>query len=179
MKPEERRDAIVRTLQASSKPVSATRLSEMFEVSRQIIVQDIALIRAGGVTVTALSRGYVLEQRGSCQRVFKLCHSDEDTERELNLIVDAGGTVKDVFVFHKVYGTVRAEMGISSRLHVARFLQDVASGKSGFLKNVTAGYHYHTVCADHEAVLDLIEQLLTENNFIAPLQPYEPVGLVR
>ncbi len=177
MKAEERRKELIRRLQGASEPLSASKLAAEFGVSRQVIVQDVALIRASGVGVTALSRGYVLERVGSARRVFKLLHSDEDVEKELNLIVDAGGTVVDVFVFHKVYGTVRAEMGISSRLHVVHFLQEIASGKSSLLKNVTAGYHYHTVSADSEATLDVIEQKLRENGFLAPLQAFEPSGL--
>lgn len=177
MKAEERRKEVIRRLQGAGEPLSASRLASEFGVSRQIIVQDIALIRASGLNVTALSRGYVLEKKGCFQRVFKLLHSDEDVENELNMIVDAGGTVVDVFVFHKVYGTVRAEMGISSRLHVKHFLQEIASGKSSLLKNVTAGYHYHTVSADSEETLDVIETKLCENGFLAPLQPYEPSGV--
>ena len=83
----------------------------------------------------------------------------------------------DVFVFHKVYGTLRAEMNISSRLHVTRFLQDIATGKSSLLKNVTAGYHYHTVSADTEETLEVIEEKLKQNGFLAPLQAFEPSGV--
>ena len=177
MKAEERRKELIRRLQAAREPISASRLAAAFGVSRQVIVQDIAILRAGGVGITALSKGYLLDKVASARRVFKLLHSDEDVERELNIIVDAGGTVVDVFVFHKVYGTVRAEMGISSRLHVDRFLQDIASGKSSLLKNVTAGYHYHTVSADTEETLDVIEEKLKQNGFLAPLQAFEPSGV--
>ena len=101
-------------------------------------------------------------------------HSDEDVETELNLIVDAGGTVDDIFVYHKVYGTVRAQMGIKNRLQVKEFLDNIATGKSSLLKNVTAGYHYHTVSADNAELLDVIESQLREKGFLAPLQEYEP-----
>jgi transcriptional regulator of NAD metabolism len=111
------------------------------------------------------------------QRVFKVQHSDEDVEKELNLIVDAGGVVEDVFIFHKFYGTVRAQMDIKSRYHVKQFLDNIATGKSSLLKNVTSGYHYHTVTADSEETLDLIEKSLQENGFLAPLQEYEPSGV--
>ena len=177
MKAEERRKELIKRLQGETGPLSASRLAQEFGVSRQVIVQDVAIIRASGVGITALSKGYVLDRVGAARRVFKLHHSDEDVEKELNLIVDAGGTVLDVFVFHKVYGTVRAELGISSRLHVKQFLQDIAKGKSSLLKNVTAGYHYHTVSADSEETLDIIEQRLCENGFVAPLQAFEPSGL--
>lgn len=35
---------------------------------------------------------------------------------ELNLIVDCGGKVEDVFVYHKLYGVIRVEMNIKSRM---------------------------------------------------------------
>jgi transcriptional regulator of NAD metabolism len=99
---------------------------------------------------------------------------DADVETELNLIVDAGGTVEDIFVYHKVYGTVRAQMGIKNRLQVKSFLESIASGKSSLLKNVTSGYHYHTVNADSAETLDVIEKQLNDHGFLAPLQEYEP-----
>ncbi len=71
-------------------------------------------------------------------------------------VVDMGATVKDVFVHHRVYGTVRAPLDIRSRRDVARFMDDIHSGKSSPLKNITSGYHYHTLTADSEETLDLI-----------------------
>lgn len=177
MNAETRRKGIVDCLISATKPVSASCLAEQFGVSRQVIVQDIAIIRASGLAVSSLARGYVLEKANACQRIFKIYHSDEDVEKELNLIVDAGGIVADVFVYHKFYGIVRGAMNIKSRLHVKRFLEDIASGKSSLLKNVTAGYHYHTIIADSEETLDLIEKNLRENGFLAPLQEYEPNGV--
>ena len=177
MQAEVRRERIVERLRKAGAPISASRLGEEFGVSRQVIVQDVALLRAAGVLIVAMPRGYILKKEARLERVFKVYHSDEDVERELNLIVDAGGIVEDVFIFHKVYGTVRASMGLRTRMDVARFLHDIASGKSSLLKNVTAGYHYHTVLAESEETLDLIEALLRENRFLAPLQEYEPNGV--
>lgn len=177
MNGETRRKEIVARLTGASAPVSASKLAEEFGVSRQVIVQDVALIRASGYSIASLARGYVLEVSNQIQRVFKVQHSDEDVEKELNLIVDAGGIVEDVFIFHKFYGTIRAKMDIRSRYHVKQFLDDIASGKSSLLKNVTSGYHYHTVLADSEETLDLIERNLKEQGFLAPLQEYEPTGV--
>lgn len=177
MDTQNRRKEIINRLTDAQMPVSASRLAQEFGVSRQVIVQDIALIRAMGYPVASLARGYLLEKKTRCEKVFKLYHSDADVEQELNCIVDHGGEVVDVFVFHKYYGTVRAEMGIKSRLHVKQFLENIASGKSSLLKNVTSGYHYHTVAADSEQTLQLIEKALQENGFLAPLQEYEPQGV--
>ena len=179
MNGEVRRKEIVKRLAQADAPISATVLAAEFGVSRQIIVQDIALLRAKGTEIVSLSRGYRLEKKPPfgrpCQRVYKVAHSDEDVARELNLIVDAGGLVEDVFVSHRIYGTIRAPMGIQSRVDVEKFMADLAAGKSSLLKNVTSGYHYHTVRVDSEEILDLIGQRLKEQGFLAPLQGYEPV----
>ncbi len=174
MHAEERRSRIITRLQTATVPISASRLAAEFGVSRQIIVQDVAILRAAGHRVVALSRGYRLDTDQSCRRVFKVCHSDETVGDELYSIVNLGGTVEDVFIFHKVYGTVRAAMEIRDRTNVEDFLNNIAMGKSSLLKNVTAGYHYHTVLAESEEVLDLIETTLREKGYLAPLREYEP-----
>ena len=132
------------------------------------------ILRASGYDITALARGYVLNKSELCERVFKVYHSDEDTERELNIFVDMGGACVDVFIYHRSYGEVHAPMNLRSRVDVESFLSDISTGKSSLLKNVTAGYHYHTVQARDEQTLDLIEARLKENGFLAPLQDYEP-----
>lgn len=181
MNPETRRNQILSLLSQATAPVSASKLASEFGVSRQVIVQDVALLRANGISVSSLARGYVLEGASlrNTNKVFKIYHSDEDVEKELNLIVDAGGTVEDVFIYHRVYGKVKAQLGIKSRLDVKRFLGDIASGKSSLLKNVTSGYHYHTVSAESPEVLDHIEESLTRSGFLAPLQEYEPTEINR
>lgn len=174
MKGEERREKILKRLSESESPVSAGSMAEAYGVSRQIIVQDIARLRAAGMTISSLSRGYVLEKKPKSERVFKIIHSDEDVERELNLIVGSGGTVVDVFVYHKFYGVVSAKMDIQTKKDIKIFLENITSGKSSLLKNVTSGYHYHTITAESEKALDVIERKLKENGFLAPLQQYEP-----
>ena len=177
MNGETRRKNIIARLTEASAPVSASRLAEELGVSRQVIVQDVALLRASGYPVASLARGYVFEAPSRIQRVFKVRHTDEETEQELNLIVDAGGVVEDVFVFHKHYGTIRAQMDIRSRYQVQQFMGNISSGKSSLLKNVTSGYHYHTVTADTEEMLDLIRDSLEQHGFLAPLQDFEPDGV--
>lgn len=177
MKGEERRKKITEFLLDAEKPVSASCLAEKYGVSRQIIVKDIARLREGGCRIISLSRGYFIEKNDCCERVFKVIHSDDDTEKELNLLVDLGGTVVDVFVYHKVYGIVKADMGIKSRSDVLDFLGGIKSGKSSLLKNVTSGYHYHTVRAENPERLDEIEEALLNEGFLAPLQEFEPPKL--
>ena len=167
MKVTERRKAIVNLLSASKKPISGGELSKQFNVSRQIIVQDITVLKGLGYEIFSTHHGYVLQKSPLVERVFKLKHTTEQTEDELNSIVDLGGTVVDVFVWHKVYGKISATLNIFSRLHVKQFLEGVRTGKSTELMNITGGYHYHTVRADSEAVLDRIGVMLTEKKYIA------------
>lgn len=174
MNAKERRENIVKRLESETKPISATSLAKILGVSRQVIVNDVAFLRAEGKNILSFARGYMLEKKTVCERAFKLYHSDEEAVNELNLIVDLGGYVVDVFIYHRSYGLLRAKMDIKSRLDVSRFLDDIRTGKSSFLKNVTSGYHYHTIMADSEKTLDLIEKSLTEKGYLAPLQDYEP-----
>ena len=167
MKVTERRKAIVNLLLASKKPVSGAELSEQFNVSRQIIVQDITVLKGLGYEIFSTHHGYVLQKSPLVERVFKLKHTTEQTEDELNTIVDLGGTVVDVFVWHKVYGKISATLNIFSRLHVKQFLEGVRTGKSTELMNITGGYHYHTVRAESESILDKIGVMLTEKKYIA------------
>ena len=74
--------------------------------------------------------------------------------------------MEDVFVHHKVYGTLKASLHITSRRNVEKFVETIKSGKSSPLKNVTSGYHYHTIAADSETTLDLIEKELEEKGFL-------------
>ena len=176
MNGKERREQILKILKNSDKPVSGMNFAEQFGVSRQVIVQDMALIRANGVEVVSTNRGYVIKQsQGQVSRVFKVMHTDEQVEEELNLFVDHGCRVEDVFVFHKVYGVIKAVMNIKSRRDVKQYLKDITSGKSTNLKNLTSNYHYHTVVAEDEQTLDLILEELCKKGFLAKLQDYEPI----
>ncbi|MBQ2810297.1 MAG: transcription repressor NadR [Clostridia bacterium] len=174
---DQRRAKILSYLEGAQGQISASALAREFSVSRQVIVGDVAILRAQGHNIVALARGYVLEKSSLFERVFKVYHSDEDTEKELNIFVDAGGVCVDVFIYHRSYGEVHAPMNLKSRFDVANFLTDIASGKSSLLKNVTSGYHYHTIQAESAEILDIIEANLKENGFLAPLQDYEPKKL--
>ena len=164
MKGEERRREILQNI--GRQPCTAGALAEKFGVSRQVIVQDVALLRAEGTDILSTHRGYVAGRKGVHTRVFKVRHSDEDTERELFAVADEGGCVENVFVHHKVYGTLTAYMGIDSRFKARKFMEKIKSGKSALLKNVTSGYHYHTVSAESEEVLDAIEGKLRALGFL-------------
>lgn len=176
MNGEDRREKIISILKSSNAPVAGLTLAKELGVSRQVIVQDIALLRANATAIFSTNRGYVLQEKNVCERVFKVQHTDEEVEEELSIIVDMGGFVKDVFVYHKVYGVLKAEMNIKSRMDIRKYMEDINSGKSSLLKNVTSGYHYHTISADSEEILDMIQEDLSKRGFLAKLQDYEPVN---
>ena len=162
----DRRQEILKNIKESDRPVSGSKLAKDYDVSRQVIVQDIALLRASGYDIISTNRGYVLEGQTCAERVFKVRHTDEQLEMELCTIVDLGGQVKNVMVNHKVYGHIEAELGITSRRKVKEFLADIESGKSTPLKNITSDYHYHTVTADSEETLGMIEEELRKLGFL-------------
>lgn len=168
MKAEQRRKEIVGFLLSEQKPIAGGALSEKFGVSRQIIVQDISILKAKGYEILSTHNGYVIQNTPLAEQVFKVHHTTEQTEDELNTIVDLGGTVVDVFVWHKVYGKVAANLNIFSRLHIKQFIEGVRTGKSTELMTITGGYHYHTVRADSEEILKKIAAALSEKNYIAP-----------
>ena len=167
MKADERRKAIANLLTTEQKAVSGAALSAEFGVSRQIIVQDITALRSSGYDIISTHNGYLIQKTPLKERVFKVYHTTERTE-ELNLIVDLGGTVVDVFVWHKVYGRMHAPLYIYSRAQVKQFIDGVRTGKSTELMHITGGYHYHTIRAESESVLDSILTALKEHDFIAP-----------
>lgn len=168
MKSEERRKSIVNLLLSENRPISGNELSETYGVSRQIIVKDISILKELGNDIMATNSGYVIRSSPMKERVFKVFHTTEQTEDELKTIVDLGGTVADVYVWHKAYGKMGATLNISSRSKIDRFLESVRTGKSVELMHITGGYHYHTVRAENEEILNQIEAVLNERKYIAP-----------
>ena len=177
MKAGERREKLIRILTESARPVTGSSLAGDLSVSRQVIVTDIALLRAEGHDILSTSQGYVLSREQMCKRIFKVHHSREECEAELNLFVDCGAIVRDVFVSHRAYGVLRGDLNIRSRLDVQDFLESIRSGKSTLLSSTTEGYHYHTLLAPREQILDMIEQKLWEMGFLAKTLDYEPEEL--
>lgn len=169
----QRRKKIVMMLKQSTDPLSGAALGKETGVSRQVVVQDIALLRTEGYEIVATPRGYVLNTPKQVVRVFKTYHTNEQTEEELTAIVDLGGCVVDVMVNHRAYGKMAATLNIRNRRDVQIFMNQLKSGKSTPLLNVTSGYHFHTVTAEREEILDEIEAELKEMGMLAEILPYE------
>lgn len=176
MDAQQRRTCIINELRHAQHPLSGSALAQAVGVSRQVIVQDIALLRAHGFDIVATNRGYMVvdrEDKQPCVRLFKVQHTVEETADELKTIVDLGGTVVDVMVNHRVYGKISATLDIKSRRDIACFIDDMESGRSSLLMTVTSGYHFHHIAAETEEVLDDIAQALTQKGYVAALLPHE------
>ena len=167
MNAAQRRERILESLKAAQAPLSAAALAQRLSVSRQIIVGDVALLRAGGEDITATPRGYVLERSHPGITGTVAClHSPEDMERELMLMVDQGCTVEDVIVEHPVYGQITGPLELSSRYDISEFIRKVEQNAARPLSALTGGIHLHTLrCPDQEA-LDRAAAALEQAGFL-------------
>ena len=163
MRAEERRQAIQDILQHSPQPVSAGTLAARFSVSRQIIVGDVALLRAAGADISATPRGYVIQKFPSgLIRQVACSHNGAEMETELNAMVDQGCTVLDVIVDHPIYGQLTGPLQLSSRYDVAQFIVRCAQADAQPLSNLTEGIHLHTLSCPNEDAFRRVQSALRE-----------------
>jgi len=162
MNANDRRHHIYTQLLAADGPLSATALAKEYNVSRQIIVGDIALLRAAGYNITATPRGYVIVAAGGVTAQLAVCHSADETEAELYAMVDCGCTVQDVIVEHPVYGQLTASLQLSSRYDVDQFVHSMASRDARPLSALTEGIHLHTLSCPNEEALAHLKTVLRQ-----------------
>ena len=162
MNSEQRREKIISVLQMSDKPISANSFANEFSVTRQIIVADIALLRASGHSIRAEHKGYVLEKSDSPATLRRVVvkHGQNEVQDELYAIVDHGGKVVDVIVQHSVYGKIVAELNLSSRYDIDRFIKNIHETDAKPLLLLTEGLHIHTIVVkDEDSFQSIIERL--------------------
>ena len=168
MNSQQRREKIGKILQAVKEPITATVLAKDLSVSRQVIVGDIALLRAQGMDIAATPRGYILNAVPEISGVtFTIAcqHSKEKILEELYTIVDYGGTILDVAVEHPAYGEISGELRISTRYDADNFWNKIKSGEVQPLSKLTEGIHIHKIwCKDAETKNRIIKAL--EENHI-------------
>ena len=170
MEGERRREQLLLLLKQKKMPISGTDLAKQLGVSRQVIVQDIALLRAINKNILSTNKGYVLYEPelagGRVNRIFAVNHKKEQIRDELYTIVDCGGKVLDVVVEHDIYGQITVDLLLCNRLDVDEFVERIENSKSRPLHVLTDGEHWHTVEADMERVLDKIEEVLKEKGYL-------------
>ncbi len=161
MDANQRRAAVAEYIARAGQPVSAGALAGVFSVSRQVIVGDIALLRAAGAQISATPRGYMLPHEHSGMEYKVACvHAPEAMERELEIMVDNGCTVVDVVVDHPLYGQLTGPLNLSSRYDVQKFVEKTNAGHAKPLADLTWGIHLHTVrCPDQQAYERVCRQL--------------------
>lgn len=168
MEGKERREAILGILSTKDETFTGTVLAKKFSVSRQVIVQDIALLRAQGMQILSTSEGYRFYElkKETFKRAFMVKHDITQIEEELNAIVDLEGNVLNVVVTHPVYGEISADMMIGSRRSVKKFMAKLKEHNFVPLMQLTGGEHLHIVEAVSEELLDEIESELDKKNFL-------------
>ena len=170
MNGDKRRESILQQLAESSLPISGLQLAKLLNVSRQVIVQDIALLRAEKRDILSTNTGYIIKKAVKPQRVFCVAHSDDCILDELYTIVDLGGRVVDVQINHKVYGNFFALLNIKSRRDAEKLVERISSGESIPLKKLTQDMHCHLVEADTVDELDSIETALRRKGYLREIQ---------
>jgi uncharacterized protein len=165
---DRRRAAILEWMRANSSPVHGDKLARRFRVSRQCVVQDVAILRAGGQEILGTPRGYRLPDipRNAHRAILACKHPPERTEEELNILADHGVKVLDVIVEHPVYGEIRGSLMLESRADVQDFLKKVASSHATLLSSLTDGVHLHTVEASRPEMIARAKEQLREHGFL-------------
>lgn len=155
---EERRRTLLKLIEQSTEPITGSELAQRVAVSRQVVVQDLSLLKAKGHQIVATARGYVSLSNDSspstCTRKIVCRHTAEEMETEMNVIVDEGVTIRDVIVDHPVYGSLTGQLMVKSRRDVRAFLERIEDHQAAPLSHLTGGLHIHTLEADHEDAID-------------------------
>lgn len=165
-----RRTKILSLLESSTQPMSGASLAKSLSVSRQIIVQDIALLRAQNHAIISTNKGYLYYKNSFTSNLYTqqihVAHSLEDTLDEMYTILDLGGSMLDVFVEHDVYGTIHAELIIQNHKDADIFVKKMLSSTSKPLKSLTGETHWHTITAPSQKAMELIIKELSYKGYL-------------
>ena len=168
MSSNERREKLLQILKKSDKPVKGSELSAELQVSRQVVVKDIALLRASGLEIIATSNGYIVLD--SVKNEFKIkCknhNSDDELYDELQTIIDLGGKVKDVIVEHPTYGVLKADLNVATNRDLRNFMQKAATNEFKQLSVLSPDYHIHTIEVDNDEIFEEIQKELKLQNIL-------------
>ncbi|MCR5468007.1 MAG: transcription repressor NadR [Lachnospiraceae bacterium] len=176
MTAEERRKKILAELKKSNVAVSAAALAKKYGVSRQIVVGDIALLRARGEDIVATPRGYIISSEGEKEmdggliKTIACIHSGEQMQAELNICVDNGCSVLDVIVEHPLYGQLTGPLQIKSRYDVSQFVSKAKELDAHALSELTNGLHLHTLLCPDEAAYERVCETLEDEGILLKVQ---------
>jgi transcriptional regulator of NAD metabolism len=168
MNSKERRECIKNLLTKNNIAHKGQLLAEELGVTRQVIVKDIAIIRAEGVNIIATPEGYLMpiEESNYVRRVIAVSHDKDDIYKELECIVKFGGIVEDVTVEHSLYGEIRAMLMIKTIMDIEEFVKRFKEYSAEPLSSLTKGIHLHTIRADSDEIIERIIRELKDNNYL-------------
>lgn len=163
----DRRNKLIRILEESKDPIKGSELSKELKVSRQVIVQDIALIREKGYEVLATPRGYIIYNKDFRKTIKCKNHVNiEEIHDELKTIVDMGGVIKDVMIEHSIYGNIKVELNISSYREILNFIENIKSNEFRQLSTLSDNNHLHTIEASSKDIIDDIIKELRDKHIL-------------
>ncbi len=164
---DKRREKILDLLNTRPEPISGNELAKIFGVTRQVIVKDIAILRASGQDIIATAQGYLMKKPPQlCTKQIAVCHHEESTREELLTFVQCGCKVVDVIVEHPLYGELQGLLMLSNSQDVENFLKAVKEHEASLLSQLTNGVHIHTVEAINYDCIKNAEKLLKEKGFL-------------
>lgn len=170
MNSKERRTYIEELLNKSEIPIKGSKLAKEMGVTRQVIVKDIAILRAEGHKIIATPEGYLIskDEKNIVKRVLALSHKSENIKDELETIVKFGGIIEDVIIEHAVYGELRGMLMIKNLYDIQNFVKKLKKYNAEPLLILTAGIHLHTISAENEeAINNIIKELKIKGYLIS------------
>ncbi len=162
MKSTERRQQVYLDLLNIKRSLKGQELAEKYKVTRQVIVKDIAILRAEGKEIVATPDGYIVQKntRSKINKIIAISHNKSEIEQELKIVLKYGGTIKDVIVEHPVYGEIKANLMIKSLYDLENFIRKIEEYNAQPLSSLTGGIHLHTIEADNkEAIQKIVEDM--------------------
>lgn len=171
MEAEERREKLLKILGEKNRPVPGNRLADDLGVSRQVIVQDIALLRAAGADIFATPQGYIMAAslKARPRKVLACQHDAQGIAEELETIIQLGGKVLDVIVEHPLYGELKGNLMLASPGDLVEYMKKYRHSGAEPLSALTKGIHLHTVEAEDERDLERITEVLKNKGFLVSL----------
>lgn len=166
MTANERKQYIISELEQTDIPINASKLAKKLEVSRQVIVGDVAILRASGNSIIATPRGYLLEKIPPSHYSIACRHTPEELLEELYIIVDNGCSVRDVIVEHQVYGQIVGELHIFSRKDADEFANSLKESHQEPLSRLTGQIHLHTIDCPSQKHYEELKRDLSEHGFL-------------
>lgn len=166
MKSIDRRESIVKLLRKNNKAIKGIDLANRFGVTRQIIVKDIAILRAKGSNIIATPEGYIYNiDINRVKSIIAVNHSIDNMIEELQVVVKYGGIIENVIVEHPLYGEIIGNMMIKNLNDLNKFEESFKNIDAKPLSELTNGIHLHTISAVTEEDIEAIKKELEEKGF--------------